>query len=95
MKYKYKIPVYQIDDDGDLKHLFYLSTDYIPRINESICKFVCDEYGVPVYREYYDVKNILYPVVEVDDVNNTKQVEFTGEIVLHVELTISEPVLNF
>lgn len=94
MQYKYKLPIYQIDEDGDLKFLFFLNTEYLPRINENICYFKCDENGKPVYREYYDVKNILYPVIDSDNEDNVKNTDFAGEIVLHVELTVSEPVLN-
>lgn len=95
MQYKYKLPIYQIDEDGDLKFLFFFNTEHLPRINESICYFKCDESGKPIYREYYDVKNVLYPIIDSDNEDNVKNTNFTGEIVLHVELTVSEPVLNF
>ena len=71
-----------------------LGVEYLPRINESICYFKCDESGKPIYREYYDVKNVLYPIIDSDNEGNVRNTDFTHEIVLHVELTVSEPVLN-
>ena len=41
------------------------------------------------------VKNVLYPIIDSDNEDNVKNTDFTGETVLHVELTVSEPVLNF
>ena len=29
MQYKYKLPIYQIDEDGDLKFIFFFNTDNV------------------------------------------------------------------
>lgn len=90
--FNYKFPVYEIDDDGDLKFIKNVCMDYLPRIGETLATFIEGENGKPIKRVYYKVQDILYPIIHGDrDMLSIEQ----EPIIYHVKLLIHEDVLNF
>ena len=90
--YKYSLPVYRIDEDGDLTFLFFYNTDYLPEVNDLIVNLVQDEDGNFVRRLYLRVVERLYPTLCGDKgVRNHVEKE---QIHLQVKLEVDEPVLN-
>ena len=90
--YKYSLPVYRIDEDGDLTFLFRYNTDYLPEVNDLIVNLAQDEDGNFIRRLYLRVVERLYPTLcgdkgVINHVNNE-------QIHLQVKLEVDEPVLN-
>lgn len=90
--YKYSLPVYRIDEDGDLSYLFRYNTDYLPEVNDLIVNLVQDEDGNFVRRLYLRVVERLYPTLCGDKgvINHVEK----EQIHLQVKLEVDEPVLN-
>ena len=90
--YKYSLPVYRIDEDGDLTFLFRYNTDYLPEVNDLIVNLVQDEDGNFVRRLYLRVVERLYPTL-CGDKGGINHIE-KEQIHLQVKLEVDEPVLN-
>lgn len=90
---KYKLSIYEINEDKDLKFLKFMATNYIPRIGETIELIIRDEFGKPVRGIQYIIKNVLYPCLETDTKNEIAHFD-NDEIILHVELEIDEPIFG-
>lgn len=89
MEYSFKLPVYEIDDDGDLKFIYNYKGNVVPQIGDTIVIMVSDDDNKFARRIYYDVKNVLVPtVLEDGDINQF------DNVVLHCVKTVDEPVLN-
>lgn len=90
--YKYSLPVYRIDEDGDLTFLFRYNTDYLPEVNDLIVNLVQDEDGNFIRRLYLRVVERLYPTLCGDKgvINHVEK----EQIHLQVKLEVDEPVLN-
>ena len=90
--YKYNLPVYRIDEDGDLTFLFRYNTDYLPEVNDLIVNLAQDEDGHFVRRLYLRVVERLYPTLCGDKgvINHVEK----EQIHLQVKLEVDEPVLN-
>ena len=90
--YKYNLPVYRIDEDGDLTFLFRYNTDYLPEVNDLIVNLVQDEDGNFIRRLYLRVVERLYPTLCGDKgiINHVEK----EQIHLQVKLEVDEPVLN-
>ena len=90
--YKYNLPVYRIDEDGDLTFLFRYNTDYLPEVNDLIVNLAQDEDGNFVRRLYLRVVERLYPTLCGDKgvINHVEK----EQIHLQVKLEVDEPVLN-
>lgn len=90
--YKYSLPVYRIDEDGDLTFLFRYNTDFIPKKDDLIVNLVQDEDGNFVRRLYFRVVERLYPTLCGDKgvINHVEK----EQIHLQVKLEVDEPVLN-
>lgn len=90
--YKYSLPVYRIDDDGDLSYLFRYNTDYLPEKGDLVVNLIQDEDGKFIRRLYFRVVERLYPTLCGDKgiINhlNNEQVH------LQVKVEVDEPVLN-
>ena len=90
--YKYSLPVYRIDEDGDLTFLFRYNTDYLPEVNDFIVNLAQDEDGNFIRRLYLRVVERLYPTLCGDKgiINHVEK----EQIHLQVKLEVDEPVLN-
>lgn len=90
--FKYNLPVYQIDDDGDLKFLFIYNTNYMPQSNDLIVNLIQDDTGNFTRRLYFRVIERLYPTLCGDKgvVNHVDN----EQVHLQVKLEVDEPVLN-
>lgn len=90
--YKYSLPVYRIDEDGDLTFLFRYNTDYLPEVNDLIVNLTQDEDGNFIRRLYLRVVERLYPTLCGDKgvINHVEK----EQIHLQVKLEVDEPVLN-
>ena len=90
--YKYNLPVYRIDEDGDLTFLFRYNTDFIPKKDDLIVNLVQDEDGNFIRRLYLRVVERLYPTLCGDKgvINHVEK----EQIHLQVKLEVDEPVLN-
>lgn len=90
--YKYNLPVYRIDEDGDLTFLFRYNTDYLPEVNDLIVNLAQDEDGNFIRRLYLRVVERLYPTLCGDKgvINHVEK----EQIHLQVKLEVDEPVLN-
>ena len=88
---EFRFPVFQIDDDGDLKFIFYYNTDIMPAVNDTIVNMIQDEDGKFTRRVYYKVADILFPVTPSG--KNTV-VALSENPVIHVVLQVDEPVSN-
>lgn len=90
--YKYSLPVYRIDEDGDLTFLFRYNTNYLPEVNDLIVNLAQDEDGNFVRRLYLRVVERLYPTLCGDKgvINHVEK----EQIHLQVKLEVDEPVLN-
>ena len=90
--YKYSLPVYRIDEDGDLTFLFRYNTDYLPEVNDLIVNLAQDEDGNFIRRLYLRVVERLYPTLCGDKgiINHVEK----EQIHLQVKLEVDEPVLN-
>ena len=90
--YKYSLPVYRIDEDGDLTFLFMYNTDYLPEVNDLIVNLAQDEDGNFIRRLYLRVVERLYPTLCGDKgiINHVEK----EQIHLQVKLEVDEPVLN-
>lgn len=90
--YKYSLPVYRIDEDGDLTFLFRYNTDYLPEVNDLIVNLAQDEDGNFIRRLYLRVVERLYPTLCGDKgvINHVEK----EQIYLQVKLEVDEPVLN-
>ena len=90
--YKYNLPVYRIDEDGDLTFLFRYNTDYLPEVNDLIISLAQDEDGNFIRRLYLRVVERLYPTLCGDKgiINHVEK----EQIHLQVKLEVDEPVLN-
>ena len=88
---EFKFPVFQIDDDGDLKFIFYYNTDVMPAVNDTIVNMIQDEDGKFTRRVYYKVADILFPVTPS---NKNTVVALSENPVIHVVLQVDEPVSN-
>ena len=90
--YKYNLPVYRIDEDGDLTFLFRYNTNYLPEVNDLIVNLVQDEDGNFIRRLYLRVVERLYPTLCGDKgvINHVEK----EQIHLQVKLEVDEPVLN-
>ena len=90
--YKYSLPVYRIDEDGDLTFLFRYNTDFIPKKDDLIVNLVQDEEGNFIRRLYLRVVERLYPTLCGDKgiINHVEK----EQIHLQVKLEVDEPVLN-
>lgn len=90
--YKYNLPVYRIDEDGDLTFLFRYNTNYLPEVNDLIVNLAQDEDGNFVRRLYLRVVERLYPTLCGDKgvINHVEK----EQIHLQVKLEVDEPVLN-
>ena len=51
--FKYELPLYTIDEDGDLKFRHFYLTDIIPKIDETIVILFSDKNGNYTRRIYY------------------------------------------
>lgn len=90
--YKYSLPVYRIDEDGDLSYLFRYNTNYLPEVNDLIVNLAQDEDGNFIRRLYLRVVERLYPTL-CGDKGVINHVE-NEQIHLQVKLEVDEPVLN-
>lgn len=90
--YKYSLPVYRIDEDGDLTYLFRYNTNYLPEVNDLIVNLAQDEDGNFIRRLYFRVVERLYPTL-CGDKGVINHVE-NEQIHLQVKLEVDEPVLN-
>ena len=90
--YKYNLPVYRIDEDGDLTFLFRYNTDFIPKKDDLIVNLSQDEDGNFIRRLYLRVVERLYPTLCGDKgvINHVEK----EQIHLQVKLEVDEPVLN-
>ena len=90
--YKYSLPVYRIDEDGDLTFLFRYNTDYLPEVNDLIVNLAQDKDGNFIRRLYLRVVERLYPTLCGDKgvINHVEK----EQIHLQVKLEVDEPVLN-
>ena len=90
--HKYSLPVYRIDEDGDLTFLFRYNTNYLPEVNDLIVNLAQDEDGNFVRRLYLRVVERLYPTLCGDKgvINHVEK----EQIHLQVKLEVDEPVLN-
>lgn len=90
--YKYSLPVYRIDEDGDLTFLFRYNTNYLPEVNDLIVNLAQDEDGNFIRRLYLRVVERLYPTLCGDKgvINHVEK----EQIHLQVKLEVDEPVLN-
>ena len=90
--YKYSLPVYRIDEDGDLSYLFRYNTNYLPEVNDLIINLIQDEDGNFIRRLYLRVVERLYPTLCGDKgvINHVEK----EQIHLQVKLEVDEPVLN-
>lgn len=90
--YKYSLPVYRIDEDGDLSYLFRYNTNYLPEVNDLIVDLAQDEDGNFIRRLYLRVVERLYPTLCGDKgvINHIEK----EQIHLQVKLEVDEPVLN-
>ena len=90
--YKYSLPVYRIDEDGDLTFLFRYNTDFIPQKGDLIVNLIQDEDGNFIRRLYLRVVERLYPTLCGDKgvINHVEK----EQIHLQVKLEVDEPVLN-
>ena len=90
--YKYNLPVYRIDEDGDLTFLFRYNTNYLPEVNDLIVNLAQDEDGNFIRRLYLRVVERLYPTLCGDKgvINHVEK----EQIHLQVKLEVDEPVLN-
>ena len=90
--YKYNLPVYRIDEDGDLTFLFRYNTNYLPEVNDLIVNLSQDEDGNFIRRLYLRVVERLYPTLCGDKgvINHVEK----EQIHLQVKLEVDEPVLN-
>ena len=87
----FNLPVFQIDEDGDLKFLFYYQTEVMPAINDTIVNMLQDDDGKFVRRIYYKVADILFPVTPSG--KNTV-VAIQENPVVHVVLQVDEPITD-
>lgn len=90
--YKYNLPVYRIDEDGDLSYLFRYNTNYLPEVGDLIVNLAQDEDGNFIRRLYLRVVERLYPTL-CGDKSVINHVE-NEQIHLQVKLEVDEPVLN-
>ena len=90
-EYKYKLPVYQILDDGDLKFLFWYNAYYTPLRGDTICVICKDDDGKPTRRIYFTVEERLF-CTDLGEKNIINDISVEN-IVLHVKLLVDEPVL--
>lgn len=88
----YKLSIYEIVDEGDLKFVKFLATNYIPRIGETIEWLVENENGKIDRRIQYVIQNVVYPCITFD--NNIISHIDNDEIVLHVTLEVDEPIFG-
>ncbi len=89
--FEFNLPIFQIDDDGDLKFLFYYKTEITPSVSDTIVNMKQDDTGKFTNRTYYKVVDILFPVTP----SNKNTVVAIGENpVVHVILQVDEPILN-
>lgn len=90
--YKYSLPVYRIDEDGDLTYLFRYNTDYLPEKGDLVVNLIQDEDGKFIRRLYFRVVERLYPTLCGDKgvINHVEK----EQIHLQVKLEVDEPVLN-
>lgn len=90
--YKYSLPVYRIDEDGDLTYLFKYNTDFIPEKGDLIVNLIQGEDGKFIRRIYFRIVERLCPTLCGDEgVINHVRNEF---IHLQVRVEVDEPVLN-
>ena len=90
--YKYSLPVYRIDEDGDLTYLFRYNTNYLPEKGDLVVNLIQDEDGKFIRRWYFRVAERLYPTLCGDKgiINHVEK----EQIHLQVKLEVDEPVLN-
>lgn len=88
----YRLSIYEIVDDVDLKFSRFMATNFIPRIGETIEWLTQDEKGKFTKRVQYVVKNVVYPCFTADD-NVIVHLD-NDEVVLHVTLEVDEPILE-
>lgn len=90
--YKYSLPVYRIDDDGDLSYLFRYNTDYLPEKGDLVVNLIQDEDGKFIRRLYFRVVERLYPTLCGDKgvINHLDN----EQVHLQVKVEVDEPVLN-
>lgn len=92
MNYKYEIPVYQIDDEGDLKFLYNYNTNNIPNVGDIIVNMLQDEQGNFTRRLYFRVLEKQFCTIIGDKGIVNEFIE--TPCVLNVSAVIDEPVLN-
>lgn len=90
--FKYSLPVYRIDEDGDLTYLFKYNTNYIPEVGDIVVNLIQDEDGKFTRRLYLRVVERLYPTLCGDEgvINHLDN----EQIHLQVKVEVDEPVLN-
>ena len=88
--FKYELPLYTIDEDGDLKFKYFYKTNIMPKIGETIVTLFSNENGDYVRRIYYKVQDVIHGTISSDD---NKIHQFDAPI-LHCELQVDEPILK-
>lgn len=89
--FEFRLPVFQIDDDGDLKFIFYYNTEILPAVSDTIVNMIQDDSGKFVRRIYYKIVDILFPVRPC---GKNSVVPISENPVIHVKVQVDEPVLD-
>lgn len=90
MDFKYELPLFSVDEDGDLKFKYNYQTNIIPKIGETIVVLFSDDDGNYIRRIYYRVKDIIHGTAVFND-NKINQFHLP---ILHCELEVDEPILK-
>lgn len=90
-EFKNKYAVYEIDnEDGALKFIYWLNTDNVIRIGDTLGRILSDETGKPIRRIYHKVQDIILPLKDISD----HSVCDACEPVLHCINVVDEEITN-
>lgn len=90
-EFKNKYAVYEIDnEDGALKFIYWLNTDRIPHVGDTLGRILSDENGKPVRRIYHKVQDIILPLKDISE----HSVCDACEVTLWVSLLVDEEITN-
>lgn len=90
-EFKNKYAVYEIDnEDGALKFIYWLHTDNVIRIGDTLGRILSDEAGKPIRRIYHKVQDVILPLKDLSDYS----VCDACEPVLHCVSVIDEEITN-
>ena len=98
--YKYLMPIYTIDEDGDLKLEGHYQADIIPRVNDVIECLLADENGRCYRRIFYKIIELLHiAIIDSNDDNSGNNIpklkcvkQFSDSPTLHCKIEIDETI---